>query len=641
MKRVKVFLVLVAVLCLCLQASSKTIRVPADSSTIQKGINGAKAGDTVLVAMGIYSTSTNGEIFPINMKSGVVLLSKEGKEYTTLQANYDSTVIRCINVNSNTVIKGFKISKGESIEGGGIYCENASLKIIQNEISINEATYGAGIYCFGGSPQISENLIINNSKADKGCGIYSENSSVKIMSNEISGNNGGGIASYGGGIFCQGGSPQIIENTISKNKITVGSYLLGSGAGIYCVNVSCQIIFNTITANELFIYGYGPNGYGAGIYCENSSGKIENNLIEGNYIWGGYYACIWAGGYGAGVSCSQCTSFVISKNTIDSNTFSMPASTGYGGGIYCQGCYKPTILENIIKNNGHLPTPGGQSVGGGGIYFTLCSKPIVKKNLIVSNTAYSGGGIYFKDSFADSINNNTIDLNSGDGVISDNCSLLKVFNNIISNCSAGKGIANVNNSTLKVFHNDVWHNSDGNFSGCANGTGDTSWGVNRNGTPCDSFYNIIRDPLFVISPDSLYYLQAGSPCINAGDPKSPKDPDGTIADLGVSYYPTAVPDDNEVADIPHLELYQNYPNPFNPVTKIEYCLNKDCLVNLTVYNILGQKIIILINEYQPAGHKRVQWDGKDEKGQKVASGLYLYRIKAGDFTQNKKMILLK
>jgi hypothetical protein len=88
-------------------------------------------------------------------------------------------------------------------------------------------------------------------------------------------------------------------------------------------------------------------------------------------------------------------------------------------------------------------------------------------------------------------------------------------------------------------------------------------------------------------------------------------------------------------------LNQNYPNPFNPETDISYTLPKDCDVKLTIYNVIGQKIKVLVDEHQTAGSKSVYWDGKDEKGKQVASGIYFYRMKAGEFTDAKKMILMK
>ena len=88
-------------------------------------------------------------------------------------------------------------------------------------------------------------------------------------------------------------------------------------------------------------------------------------------------------------------------------------------------------------------------------------------------------------------------------------------------------------------------------------------------------------------------------------------------------------------------LSQNYPNPFNPETEIKYALPQDCDVKLIIYNILGEKVKVLLNEHQIAGFKTVHWDGKDEKGNKVASGVYFYRLEADKFSEGRKMLLVK
>ncbi|MCK4223778.1 MAG: T9SS type A sorting domain-containing protein [candidate division Zixibacteria bacterium] len=88
-------------------------------------------------------------------------------------------------------------------------------------------------------------------------------------------------------------------------------------------------------------------------------------------------------------------------------------------------------------------------------------------------------------------------------------------------------------------------------------------------------------------------------------------------------------------------LSQNYPNPFNPDCEIKYALPTNCQVTLTIYNVLGQKVKVLVDEYQSAGNKLVKWDGKDDQGREVTSGVYFYRIQAGDFVQSKKMVLMK
>jgi len=88
-------------------------------------------------------------------------------------------------------------------------------------------------------------------------------------------------------------------------------------------------------------------------------------------------------------------------------------------------------------------------------------------------------------------------------------------------------------------------------------------------------------------------------------------------------------------------LSQNYPNPFNPETSIGYALPQDAKVKLVIYDLLGKKVRTLVDEYQPAGYKTTRWDGRDEMGNQVASGTYFYRLKADEFLEVRKMMLVK
>ena len=88
-------------------------------------------------------------------------------------------------------------------------------------------------------------------------------------------------------------------------------------------------------------------------------------------------------------------------------------------------------------------------------------------------------------------------------------------------------------------------------------------------------------------------------------------------------------------------LVQNYPNPFNPETTIEYRLPKSDEVRLEVFNVLGQHIRTLVNTRQDAGTYTMTWDGMDNEGLPVASGVYYYRFQAGEFADTKSMLLLK
>jgi hypothetical protein len=88
-------------------------------------------------------------------------------------------------------------------------------------------------------------------------------------------------------------------------------------------------------------------------------------------------------------------------------------------------------------------------------------------------------------------------------------------------------------------------------------------------------------------------------------------------------------------------LSDNYPNPFNPETQIGYYLPKVSHVKLEIFNILGQRIRTVIDEDQTVGQKEITWNGTNEKGEQVASGVYFYRLQAKDFVQTKKMVLMR
>jgi hypothetical protein len=99
---------------------------------------------------------------------------------------------------------------------------------------------------------------------------------------------------------------------------------------------------------------------------------------------------------------------------------------------------------------------------------------------------------------------------------------------------------------------------------------------------------------------------------------------------------------DDLAEVPlDFALDQNFPNPFNPTTTIKYALKENADVVLKIYNVLGQLVKTLVNEKQTAGFKTANWDGTNQYGVKVASGIYIYRIEANDFVEAKKLVLMK
>ena len=113
----------------------------------------------------------------------------------------------------------------------------------------------------------------------------------------------------------------------------------------------------------------------------------------------------------------------------------------------------------------------------------------------------------------------------------------------------------------------------------------------------------------------------------------------------VKYYHTTDVERDDDSEYPSSYLlFQNYPNPFNATTDIRYQMSdvrSPTPMPLTIYNILSQKVKTLVDVSQESGSYTVTWDGRDESGLEVASGVYFYRIEAGNFTATRKMLLMK
>ncbi|MBN2170408.1 MAG: T9SS type A sorting domain-containing protein [Candidatus Krumholzibacteriota bacterium] len=88
-------------------------------------------------------------------------------------------------------------------------------------------------------------------------------------------------------------------------------------------------------------------------------------------------------------------------------------------------------------------------------------------------------------------------------------------------------------------------------------------------------------------------------------------------------------------------LYQNYPNPFNPTTEIRFSVEAEGLVRIELFDVGGERVRRLMSERKAPGQHVVVWDGRDDAGQRLASGVYLYRIEQGSFTATRKLVMIK
>jgi|GEM_PF-366427 len=430
--------------------------------------------------------------------------------------------------------------------GGGIYLNQCAFPgIVNNIIQRNTATAGGGIFCNNSNIYISGNNIsdnLANAPIPRGGGIYlSYCSPAPVIENNIIEGNylDGGSGSYryfyGAGIYCLDSAPEIRGNTITGNyaeELSDEDHVYIHGGGLYGENSAMQLDDNTFQSNSLS-GGAGEFGYfylfGAGIEVRNCSVDLYNNIITDNSMIGitgmanAYYF------FGAGLYLDS-SNVSITENYIARNDNFYSEGDLYGGGLCCKTITQSSLIErnNIIDNSSKF---------GGGIAL-INSSPQIKYNNISQNTASDGGGIHC-GAYPANIENCALYGNSGGG-ITITAPLCNITNTIISGTIGAAAIEFLGSMSLADYC-DFYDNQQGNFSGGAPQYIGIIVTVNANGDSCDMYHNIYFDPQFIAPAQGTFSLFSSSPCIDAGDPDSPLDPDSTIADIGAFYFDQSLP----------------------------------------------------------------------------------------------------
>jgi hypothetical protein len=278
----------------------------------------------------------------------------------------------------------------------------------------------------------------------------------------------------------------------------------------------------------------------------------------------------------------------------------------------------------LINGTGNWIGDFNAEEDGGGI-FCYSSNPTLSYLLIYDNyAALYGGGVFLWDS-SPIFSNVVISNNEAAGGIS-------------NDPNVGSGIYSGGNSNPVITNTIIWGNLP--ESDAIDGIATVSYSNIQGGWEGEG--NIDTNPLFCNPDSGDYTLAENSPCIDAGDPSSPLDSDGTIADMGAFGVGCSAILAIEEEFIPmEFALHQNYPNPFNPLTTLRYDLSEQSLVNIIIYDMLGREVKTLVNTTQDAGFKSVIWNATNDYGKPVSAGVYLYQIQAGEFVQTNKMVLLK
>ncbi|MBU1638446.1 right-handed parallel beta-helix repeat-containing protein, partial [bacterium] len=432
---------------------------------------------------------------------------------------------------------------------------------------------GGGVSCIGCSPEFYGSRICNNHSSGSGAGIYLYNSSPLIEACLIAGNDAN---SSGGGIYTLGNSsPHIIGCTISGNSAS-------SGGGIAVGDGSWPMIEDCFVSDNSASYGGGVY-LAAGTYL----GEMNYCLISGN-----------SAEYGGGFLSRTTASFSFSECTMDSNN----TSCSY----WAKDCA-------FVETNLRLK----RCIIRGDILTFYGGAPHVVNCILIDEDEGDDPIVDFYHSFA---------------VITN--SIITGIDPVIHFSESPFAQVQFNLFTADRYDAFQFDNNDPIQGPTLLGTLIT---LNANEDSSDTYYNIFEDPLFIDAENGNYHLREGSPCIDAGDPNLPYDPDGTIADIGAFYFPQQQSVDNPRSEIPtELKLSQNYPNPFNATTEIRFSLPVSDQVKLELFNIQGSKVADLVKGLLASGEHSATFNGRE-----LASGVYFYRLTSNNISLTKKMVLLK
>ncbi len=450
---------------------------------------------------------------------------------------------------------------------------------------------GGAIQIQGSSPHFDHCLIHRNRPARggrgelharRGGGAYLSNSDA-LFTNCVFTDNNAGFFGLGGAVFCNDTTAAQFINCIMRED-TAGS---GGAIAIRTTHSPSPSFFNCeITHNYALFNGGGVHSDGG--RPEFDSCRISNNIST--QCGGAFYAAFDG-------------SFICRYSEIAAN------ESFWGGALFCYES-SPGLGRCVIRNN---------VSGLGGALYAYHAQPFLTHCTLAHNlsTQGDGAGAY---------------LNNSNAIFTQT---------IIAYNYGGEGVYFLQSPEADIGYCNIAVNS-GDAFGYHTDTDDAPpylgylTQVNANNDSCDEYLNIYFDPEFVDGPWGDYNLHWSSPCIDAGNPISANDPDGTVADIG-AFYRDALDAEDVTAALPQeVALGQNYPNPFNAATRIEFDLPRASAAELILYDVMGREVTTLLSGQFTAGRHHVNVDANQ-----LPSGVYIYRLKTEHMELAKKMVILK
>jgi len=518
----------------------------------------------------------------IQMKSGVTLMSETGQyNCAMIDAQNMSRVIECVDCDENTAIIGFTLA-------GGYVTSSMS--------------YGAGISCSNSSPQL-ENLDIivcqvRAIDAYGGGGLGCLNSSPTLTNVEFRGCVLVDATAHGGGaMVVLGQSSPTLDNVRFKMNWTTDSW----GGALSVEGYGGQVVrLNNVTFTE---NSASMAGGGGGLHISGSTTVIDGAVFHDN----------WAP-YGGAIHFATCRSCTLTDVTFTENT----AASGKGGGILSE-----MAPDGILTMTDISFLDNTAATGGGGMACNGATMPMISYATFARNSASTGGGLEVTEG-AVKMSNATFYGNdassTGGGIYLAGGSTLDLDASIIAYSASGEAIGVWGYTPPVITCTDIYGNAGGDWVSVIA----PLEGVNG---------NLWVDPLFCDAYSDTFDLAADSECL----------PDGNscgvlIGAHGMGCPPATGLDDGGTAVAVHAAT----PNPFGHTTALSYELPSAGMVGVRVFDVSGKLVRTLVDsERQMAGPRTLVWNGRDDGGHPVASGVYFFKVDIGDESLMRRAVLLR
>ena len=615
MKKIFMVILVLVVFTMGKYAAGDTIVVPRDFPTIQQGIDHSLSyWDTVLVYPGLYEE--NIVLNDVGLIIASLFITSSDTSYINQTVIDGGGAGPVFYMNGHgpfpNIITGFTIRNGYYASGGGFYGHDSYMYIISNTVVQNAAAQdGGAIALFNSSALdlIKGNKITDNSCPQRGGGIYIENGNLTINENKIENNSGCGV-------YCINDNSAVIDNIIANNN----------GGGFRAV-----FFYGELRGN--IIYGNSIQGYGGGVYAgQNSNLSSRNNTIAFNYAdnGGGVYSD--DGSY-FGRSC------IFYANQADNNPQLGESTPSELHILY-------SLIEGGWNGIGNIDTDPLFVDQDNFDFHLQAESPCIDSGDPSSpedpdGTRADMGALYYDHRLPVLEDQSQRDADYGFWFDStqtrwqefeptlENLAVVDVY--ISKTGAPGDLIMAILSADDVLISTDT---------------------VAEANIPVNNWLEIRLSDAVDLSPGESYKIRLSSDRVSS----SPENryiwrgsldsdypgitdvysswPDYDYAFITYGYSMTGFIDYGHEPNL--FSLHTNYPNPFNVSTKIGYDLSRKSYVKLCIYDILGRQVQTMYDGQQTAGYHQVTWNGEI-----FPSGMYFYKLQAGDYSETKKMILIK